>query len=305
MRRMAASPGVMAQERYVCRSRGGFTLLELLIAIVLSSLVMVGITRLVKSVLDTFHFQDLKADMLQNAHYSVQRVTEALTECGSCLPVKALEIVDYDASVTKSKFVQKVNPRCAFFITEEPQVDTNTFIVDSVACDAFRYVDTVVVAKVKPDGSMLLLWEDEYVGDTTAVRIDTIVDGTDTIYDTVTVYYILVSSDHSLAKNDMLYGYKTEAWALTQGDSGSLYMYADDPADTSMVLAEDIHTMEITFDYVDPSTNNVVEVVDDWFEMRSGTVLIIARTQRPNPSNNQYLYQQLESRFMLKAVVGQ
>lgn len=101
---------------------GGFTLLELLVGVGVSAILILGLTRLFWSALDSYSLQDQFTEMNQNAKFAMEEVSDVLMQAGAnCILVDG-DTLDKDsiissvASVPCSSFTIKVNPRGGFFV---------------------------------------------------------------------------------------------------------------------------------------------------------------------------------------------
>lgn len=68
------------------RSSAGFTLIELLVALSVASLVVLAVSRLYLTSLQSYMLQTQLSDMHQNAHFSFRKIQEVVMQLGSELP---------------------------------------------------------------------------------------------------------------------------------------------------------------------------------------------------------------------------
>jgi len=86
----------MAKKRY--EKQKGFTFVELLIAMVAGTIVVMGIFRLFTVGLWSYNLQESQTDLYQNATYAIQRLNEAIVQVGSNLPEKNYQVVFFTSS---------------------------------------------------------------------------------------------------------------------------------------------------------------------------------------------------------------
>jgi prepilin-type N-terminal cleavage/methylation domain-containing protein len=96
----------------------GFSLLELLIAIVISSFIILGLSRLYSASLWSYSLQEQMSEMNQNAKFTIKELSDILQQAGAdCAEVNS-DTLDRD-TITKfsnDTLIIKVNPRGGLFI---------------------------------------------------------------------------------------------------------------------------------------------------------------------------------------------
>jgi prepilin-type N-terminal cleavage/methylation domain-containing protein len=100
----------------------GFTIVELLVAITISGLAFILLTKLLSISLNSYNLQEQLADMNQNARYTINEVSNVLMQAGSDLQVISIDTIDRDTIIIPednkaecSGFSIKINPRGGFY----------------------------------------------------------------------------------------------------------------------------------------------------------------------------------------------
>jgi prepilin-type N-terminal cleavage/methylation domain-containing protein len=100
----------------------GFTLLEMVIAIGISSLIMLFLTRLFSVSLKSYNLQEQLADMNQNAKFTIKELSDLLMQAGADMQLVSSDTLDRDTIIiqdgnklTSNGFTIKINPRGGFF----------------------------------------------------------------------------------------------------------------------------------------------------------------------------------------------
>lgn len=283
-----------------CTDPRGFTLVELMIAIVASSIVIIGLSTLVSSFVNTYRFQEANSDMVQNAHYTVQRISEAVMETGACLPVFADTVMYYD-STQPNTFTRRYNPACGYHEFWDTAAATDVFHVDTMGAHFDPSVaDSVVVARTLPSDVDSTVWRAQIVS--VSLSKDTIITY-DTVDAVITADTTILGADsltvdgvYSVEAGDVIYAYKIETWTVN-ADSNLVVRRDGD----EMVMAENIVELDIRFDSTDAS--GTMYPVNDWHDMKNGTVRVVTRTAVKN-TKGEYGTQSFESRFRLKSVLA-
>src|SRR5271157_2399698 len=132
---------------------GGFTLLELLVGVGVSAILILGLTRLFWSALDSYSLQDQFTEMNQNAKFAMEEVSNVLMQAGAnCILVDGDtlnkdSIISSVASTPCNSFTVKVNPRGGFFtVTPATACKLNTSANCSLQVDnafPFRLADSL------------------------------------------------------------------------------------------------------------------------------------------------------------------
>ncbi len=74
-------------------TRSGFTLLEMLIAVFLGGLVLLGLFRIYRNSLYSYNLQEQIGEMHQNANYTMHLLTEKLMQAGANLPETSFTVI--------------------------------------------------------------------------------------------------------------------------------------------------------------------------------------------------------------------
>jgi prepilin-type N-terminal cleavage/methylation domain-containing protein len=134
-------------------NRPGFTLLEVLIALGISSILILGLTRLFSVTLNSYSLQDQLTEMNQNAKFVMQEVSDVLMQAGADCAAINSDTTDRDTilkpdSIPCHGFTIKVNPRGGLFII--PSLCTlSTSVKCSLAVDdASKFSHAKILEKI-------------------------------------------------------------------------------------------------------------------------------------------------------------
>ncbi|HEX2959816.1 MAG TPA: prepilin-type N-terminal cleavage/methylation domain-containing protein [Chitinispirillaceae bacterium] len=96
----------------------GFTIVELLIAIAISGLALVLLSKLLTVSLNTYNIQEQISDMNQNARYTLNELSSVIMQAGSDLQIMSSDSIDRDTIIIPdgrksvcNGFTIKINPR--------------------------------------------------------------------------------------------------------------------------------------------------------------------------------------------------
>jgi type II secretory pathway pseudopilin PulG len=248
---------------------GGFTLVELLIAMVAGVLLAVGVIRFYKDSYRAYSLQDQIQERDQNAHFAVSRLTEILQQSGSGLPDTGWNMITQVAGVTTIA----TNPR-------------NAMQFVSYNLPASQFVAVSDASQWKPVGNILLNVRYALVDyadpakATVKLPIDTLYNlsgfskgvkdnasGMDSIRLTASV---------TLSVGDRVYGYREDQYLLGGSSGTDLIIRPNSNAAEQMVLAENIDSLGFTF------KNATGTAVTTWKTMRSASLAVRARTAIPD-----------------------
>ena len=80
----------------------GFTLLEILIAIVISGVLLVGVTKYYRTAADSYSLQEQISEMNQNAQYVLKELSEILIQAGAaCVATSNATTDGYDNKINR------------------------------------------------------------------------------------------------------------------------------------------------------------------------------------------------------------
>lgn len=111
-------------------ANAGLTLMELIIAIVLSGVVLVGIFRIFNSNSKSYNLQEQINDMHQNAQYAIKRLSEELMQVGADLPDTNYTYL-FTNSTVKDSIALMVNKRGAKQVCAYAVPSSRTIPIDN------------------------------------------------------------------------------------------------------------------------------------------------------------------------------
>jgi prepilin-type N-terminal cleavage/methylation domain-containing protein len=245
----------------------GFSLIELLVAMVVAVLLGVAVVRFYKDSYHAYSMQDQIADRNQNAQFTLNKFVEALQQAGSALPDSGWPVI----KMSGGTLILGVNPRGAeqYNGTDLPW---SNFIP---VTDASKFANT---ANVLVNTTHVLV---EFADPAKAVQklnLDLAYNSggfSRGIKDNATgLDSIRVTAPINLSAGDKIYGYREDEYSLSGSD---LIIRPNGNAAMQMVLSENIDSVGFTFLTVagTPTTN--------WKWMRSASITVRARNERPDP----------------------
>lgn len=238
-------------------SASGITLLELMVAIVVSSIVIIGLARLFSTTVDHYSMQTQLSELHENTQYAVKYLSDAIMQVGADLPDSGIAIFEQPYAGADSVAVL-VNPRGAAHYVERTTTGVKVLAVDDASAFIDRYGRELKILR-KP----YVRWDavEEYSFDIAYTSDGAFSGGVDTINDS-----IAVSKAMDLERGDAIFAYLIESYYLD-----SMKLYHDDN-----VVAENIDSMAITF-YDSTGTTATTE----WDDARSAEVCVRGRTSSP------------------------
>jgi len=235
-------------------SAKGFSLIEVIVAISISSLILIFLTRLFSVSLNSYNLQEQLADMNQNAKFTIKEMSDILMQAGADLQIIDSDTLDKDTiiipdgnSVPCTGFKIKINPRGGLF--QIPQnISPAVCSIQVENASLFRLADKL--QKLPGQNSKL------------PVKIYGL-----TRYDSLTNFVVFSPAD-TFTEGDAIVSFVYSHYYL----NGTNLCLDND----SNIIAENIDTMEITFLNVDgdPTVN--------WKSMRSAKIKVCARTSIPD-----------------------
>jgi prepilin-type N-terminal cleavage/methylation domain-containing protein len=244
----------MKNKKNILSLANGFSLIEVIIALSISSLILIFLTRLFSVSLNSYNLQEQLADMNQNAKFTIKEMSDLLMQAGADLQIIDSDSLDKDTiiipdgtSLSCTGFKIKINPRGGLFYI--PQTITPAVCSIQVEnASAFRLATKL--QKIPGPNSKL------------PVKIYTL-----TRYDSLTNFVVFNPAD-----------------TFTEGDAIASIIYSHYykngtnlclDNDTNIV-AENIDTLAITFLDVDGDPTR------SWNNMRSVKITVCARTSLPD-----------------------
>lgn len=249
------------------RSRGGFTLIEVLIAVVVTAILGVVVVRFYRDSYHAYSLQDQLQERDQNAHFVVTRFTEILQQAGSGLPDTGWTVIRSSGGVT----TVAVNPRDATQFVGVNQASSNFIPVSDASLwkgtgNVLLNVRYVLVDFIDPAAATVKLAIDtNYNASGFSKGIKDNATGMDSIR---------VSAPVKLAVGDRVYGYREDQYLLSGTD---LVLRPDGLASAQMVLAENIDSL--SFKFLDAAG----VATATWGKMRSANITVRARTAMKDP----------------------
>jgi hypothetical protein len=224
------------------------TLIEVLIAIVIGALAILGVYRLFSSSLRSFNMQEQLSGMYQNGTYTLKKISELMMQAGANLPQKNDTLL-FVSSAHPDSFRIMINPKGAVYTFGSDVAATSTIPVPDAA--AFIGCDSII------KDSLEVLFKSYKISSFDTISPDTIsITGTGT----PVAFY----------SGTTIYGFKTVSYYW---GSRNIYYY-----DTiAKVLAENIDTLQIK--YYDSTHTETT----DWLKMRSAWIYVRSMTSLPDP----------------------
>ncbi len=248
-------------------TRAGFSLIEVLIAMVAGIIIGVGVVRFYRDSYHTYSLQDQLRERDQNAHFVVTRLTEILQQAGSGLPDTGWTMIKQGGGITSVA----VNPRNAIqFNSLARPSSQNVPISDAAAWKNtgnvlvnVRYALIDYADPAKPIKRFSIDTNYNTGGFSKGIRDNA--TGLDSLRLTTAV---------ALSPGDRIYGYREDLYLLS---AGNLILRPDSVAAAQMVLAEGIDSLAFTF------LNAAGSATTDWKQMRSAKIVVRARSAMPDP----------------------
>lgn len=238
------------------KHRNGFTLIEVLIAVAISGIVVLGLARLYTAGLWSYNLQEQITDMHQNAHYTIKRLTEEMMQAGVDLPEKKLNVITRNPGDNDSVSLL-VNPRAGSYTFSANYNTTNQFIqLDDAS--GFAGADSVIKWK-KSDSTTAFLRIN------TSYNTGNFVKGVNVAS---TPDSIKLTADATFLSGDIIYPCFTRRY-YRNGMNLCLNTNTN-------ILAENIDSLGIWFyDKNKSATNN-------WDNILFGRIFVRARTSLPD-----------------------
>lgn len=255
------------------KGAAGFTLIEVLIAMVASVIIGMGVVRFYKDSYHAYSMQDQVQDRDQNAHFVVTRFTEIMQQAGSGLPDTGWAMIK-QTTVSPVITTVSVNPRNAiqFVGTDSPN---SQFIPISDAtqwkptANIMLNVAHVLIDFTDPNKSIIECAIDTFYNQHGYVKgIKDMPAGMDTLRITTPV---------DLSVGDRVYGYREDEYLLAGTSGTDLVLRPDSNTAAQMVLAENIDSLGFVFKDATGKTTST------WNFMRSAQITVRARTAMSDP----------------------
>jgi prepilin-type N-terminal cleavage/methylation domain-containing protein len=244
---------------------GGFTLIEMLIALVAGVLLATGLVRFYKDSYRAYSLQDQIQERDQNAHFVVSRLSEILQQSGSGLPDTGWNMITQAAGVTTIA----TNPRNAMqFVSYN--LPSSQFVPVSDASQWKR------VGNVLLNVRFALIDYADPAKATVKIAIDTTYNTggfSKGVKDNASgMDSIRLAASVTLSVGDRIYGYRDDQYLLGGATGTDLLIRPNSNSAEQMVLAENIDSLGFTF------KNAAGTAVTTWKTMRSASLAVRART---------------------------
>jgi prepilin-type N-terminal cleavage/methylation domain-containing protein len=245
----------------------GFTLVEMLVALVAGGLLIAGVVRFYRDSYHAYNLQDQIQERDQNAHFVATKFMEMLQQAGAGLPDSGWPVITRSGAST----ILAVNPRNALQFNGVAQ-SSSPFIPVS---DASLWTNTGnVLLNVR---YVLVDYADPAVP-TRKYAIDRAYNARGFVAGVKDnpsgMDSIRITQDIDLAIGDRVYGYREDEYLI---DGSDLVLRPDGNAATQMVIAENIDSLGFTF-----KDDNGLPT-SSWRKMRSAHVSVRARTAARDP----------------------
>jgi prepilin-type N-terminal cleavage/methylation domain-containing protein len=248
----------------------GFTLIEVLVAIAISGLIIIGLTRMLSTALFTYSLQDQLTEMNQNARFTIKELGDVFLQAGANCALINTDSLDNDTIIKVSSTASrctvtvKVNPRGGLYQIPVQAVLNTTTARCSLSVNSsysFRYADKL--GKVPNSSSSSTRQVKNYT-------LDSVNTSTNKIF-----FHGGSSTKDTFYVSDGVYSFTINKYYL-KGDSLCL-------GNDSTVIAENIDSLNVTF-----LKNNGVTPTTQWKDMWSARITVRATTSLADPKYNEY-----------------
>jgi prepilin-type N-terminal cleavage/methylation domain-containing protein len=224
------------------RKQRGFTLVEILIAVVVGSLAVVGIYRLFSASLRSYSLQDQVAGMYQNGTYSIKKISELLMQAGVDLPPKNYTVL-FAQSSRPDSFCIKVNPNGARYTFTSNLINSDSIPITNAA--SFAGCDSLLKDSLDTSFTVYQIQSVD-----TASAMDTI--------------HLKIGSHATFYAGTTIYGFKTVSYSFK---ARTIYCNSD-------TLADNIDSMAIV--YYDKNH----AATTSWTQMVTANIYIRSRSAK-------------------------
>ncbi|HKP96296.1 MAG TPA: prepilin-type N-terminal cleavage/methylation domain-containing protein [Fibrobacteria bacterium] len=245
----------------------GFTLIEVLITMVVAVILGVATVRFYRDSYRTYSLQEQIADRNQNAHFTLNKLVELIQQAGTALPDTGWTVL----SVSSGILTVGINPRGAEQFNGADAA-LSSFVPVS---DASQFANTG--NGFLNTTHVLIDYADPLVA-TRKVAIDVayntkgFVNGVKN--NPAGMDSLRLAAAVTLSEGDRIFGYREDQYLLVGSD---LVIRPNGVATKQMVLAQDIDMISCTF------LNEAGSVTTNWKNMRSASIIVRARTEKPDP----------------------
>ena len=252
----------------------GFTLIEIMIGLMVSSLLIIGLTRLYSTMLSSYSLQEQLTEMNQNAKFTIKEISDVLMQAGADCAAINSDTLDKDTIITPDAvpchgFTIKVNPRGGLYVvlSRIPAAGTmDTRVVCSLTVDD--------VSKFKPS---IANWLEKIPLQNLSNPRKIAIYKLDSIHTTTNrVYFSSGIAVDSFCVNDAVFSFKNNHYGL----SGTTLCLNND------TLAENIDSLTILFYNNQGNQLDLSATPTLWARVWSITITVEATTSLPD---NRYI----------------
>lgn len=244
-------------------SSAGFTVLEAAIGVIITGLLLAGITRFFTDSHKSFNLREKITERDQNGHYVLKHLEDRLMEAGANLPDSGTMLI-VPGRTPEDAFSLVVNPRGGVQSIYSDMAAGTEVPLDDLT--GFREAPEVLwVPYDKSKAPEVLEVAVRYGLGGYAKGLKKGVGGQDTLK---------LERPHAFSNGDALYAYSRRDYSLRDGKFTV----------KGLVLAENLEGVALTFQ--DAAGNPT----KDWYAMRSARIAVTARTAEPDPANLQDAY---------------
>jgi prepilin-type N-terminal cleavage/methylation domain-containing protein len=245
----------MRVKECLIRKQKGVTLIEILVAVFIGSLAVLGIYRLFSSSLRSYNLQEQMSGMYQNSTYTIKKISEILMQAGADLPQKNYTIL-FAQSSNPDNFRIRVNPNGSKYKFTSNLIDNDKIIMADAS--AFFGCDSLVRDSADTFSTIghLLVYEIDTVKVLPAAN-DTII--------------LKSVSNAKFYAGTTIFGYKSVLYYFDLGN-----VYCKDTSGVSIVT-DNMDTVRIIYYDKNHATTTT------WSQMISALVYVRSRTSVPDP----------------------
>lgn len=240
----------------------GFTIVELLIAIAISGLALVLLSRLLSVSLSTYNAQEQISDMNQNARYTLNELSDVIMQAGSNLQTVDIDSLDKDTIL----FPDGGEPRCSGFTVKfNPRGGVYQFPQKAGSPNP---ICTIYVESANDFRNAKKIQRIPGIGFSRSIKFYTLVS-----LDTLSNFIVFSPAD-SFLRGDVIYSFDKKRYYLNNTD---LCLDSDDN-----VISENIDSLSIEF--MDKEYKPTIQ----WSKMVAAKIVVCARSALPDKNYKEY-----------------
>jgi len=247
----------MKKQIHFHNSHRGFTLVEILVALAISGILLLGLTRLYSITLNSYSLQEQLTEMNQNAKFVVTELSDAIMQAGADCAAINTDSLDKDTVIrvfNASNFSIRTNPRGGLYVFTAKIMTNTKNLCTLQVIDAKQFKGADSVGKIPKPGSTIKFVRKYELKAVDVANNRIFIDSG-------------VTSD-SFCIDDAIYAYKNNHYFL---NGANLCLN-----DSASILAENIDSLNVSFyTKAGPATTN-------WQTMWSARVVAEATTSAPD-----------------------